>query len=48
MPNLTETFTNIANSIRAKSGKTKTMTPAEMPAEIEALPSGDNTALFNI
>jgi hypothetical protein len=37
---LAETFTSIANAIRAKSGETATMTPAEMPAKIAALPTG--------
>jgi len=48
MATLTETFSAIAAAIRSKSGKAETMTPAEMPAEIEALPTGDNTALFNV
>ena len=37
---LTETFVSIANAIRAKSGETATMTPAQMPAKIAALPTG--------
>lgn len=38
-----ETLVNIANAIRAKTGRTATMTPAQMVAAIEAIPtSGDN------
>lgn len=34
MSTLTDTFQAIANAIRAKTGKSDTMTPAEMPTEI--------------
>lgn len=37
MANLTEVFTNIANAIRNKTGKTSTMTPSEMMTEIDTL-----------
>ena len=39
MSNLTNTFTNIADAIRAKTGSSETMTPAEMPTEIANIPS---------
>lgn len=35
-----ETLVNIANAIRAKTGKSATMTPAQMVTEIAAIPSG--------
>ena len=34
------TLQNIADAIRGKTGKTETMLPAEMPAEIESIESG--------
>lgn len=34
------TLQNIANAIRNKTGKTETMLPAEMPAEIESIETG--------
>lgn len=37
MSALTNTFTAIANAIRGKTGKTETMTPAQMPAEIASI-----------
>lgn len=37
MATLSEVFSNIANAIRTKTGKTATMTPAEMVTEIGAL-----------
>lgn len=37
MPTLTETFRNIAAAIRGRTGKTATMTPAEMVTEISKL-----------
>ena len=36
----TGTLTDIADAIRAKTGKTATMTPLEMPSEIESIESG--------
>ena len=37
-----ENLTNIANSIRAKTGSTDTMTPGEMPTNIGTIESGDS------
>lgn len=37
---LTEFLTNIANAIRGKDGTTATITPADMPARIEAIETG--------
>lgn len=42
MATLTETFTNIANAIRTKTGKEDAMTPAEMVGEIEGIEVGAN------
>jgi hypothetical protein len=39
MSALTDTFTNIANAIRSKSGKSGVLTPAQMIAEISSLPT---------
>lgn len=44
MATLTETFTNIANAIRSKTGKTSTMTPAEMVNEIANIEAGVDTS----
>lgn len=41
MATLSEIFTNIANAIRGKTGKTTTMTPAEMATEINNLVLGN-------
>lgn len=40
MSTLTDTFTDIADAIRAKTGKSDTMTPAEMPTEISSIGGG--------
>lgn len=40
MKNLTSVFTNIANAIRSKSGKSAKINPSEMASEIIGLPSG--------
>lgn len=40
MSTLTDTFQAIANAIRAKTGKSDTMTPAEMPTEIASISGG--------
>lgn len=37
---LTQAFSDIADAIRAKTGKSDTMTPAEMPAEIGSISTG--------
>ena len=37
------TLTNIANAIRAKTGKVDTMTPPEMPSEIGSISGGSDT-----
>ena len=42
MATLRETFSNIADAIRAK-GVTGTMTPLEMPSKIVDIPSGGGT-----
>ena len=41
MSALTDTFTSIANTIRAKTGKSATMTPAQMVVEIANLSGGN-------
>lgn len=38
------TLTAIANAIRAKTGKSSTMTPLEMPDEIESISSNNEEA----
>lgn len=40
MSTLTDTFSDIADAIRAKTGRSATMTPAEMPAEIGSISTG--------
>lgn len=40
MDTLNETFTNIANAIRTKTGDTATMTPAEMVTKINSIQTG--------
>lgn len=40
MATLNETFTNIANAIRNKTGDTATMTPAEMVTKINSIQTG--------
>lgn len=40
MSTLTDTFSDIADAIRAKTGKVDTMTPAEMPTEIASISTG--------
>ena len=40
MPTLREIFSNTADAIRAKTGKSDTMTPAEMPTEIASISGG--------
>lgn len=37
---LTQAFSDIADAIRAKTGKSDTMTPAEMPTEIANISGG--------
>lgn len=37
---LTQAFSDIADAIRAKTGKSDTMTPAEMPTEIGSISGG--------
>lgn len=44
MATLSEVFTNIANAIRGKTGKTAAMTPAEMATEIGNIPTGIDTS----
>lgn len=39
-----ETLEDIADAIRTKSGSSDTMTPLEMPSEIENLPTGGGSA----
>lgn len=40
MSTLTDTFSDIADAIRAKTGSSATMTPAEMPTEIGNISTG--------
>lgn len=40
MSTLTDAFSDIADAIRAKTGKSDTMTPAEMPTEIASISGG--------
>lgn len=40
MSTLTDTFSDIADAIRAKTGSSATMTPAEMPTEIGSISTG--------
>lgn len=40
MSTLTDTFSDIADAIRAKTGRSATMTPAEMPTEIGNISTG--------
>lgn len=40
MSTLTDTFSDIADAIRVKTGRSATMTPAEMPAEIGSISTG--------
>lgn len=40
MSTLTDTFSDIADAIRVKTGKSDTMTPAEMPTEIASISGG--------
>lgn len=42
-----ETLENIADAIRAKTGKTDAITPEEMPAEIQEITGGDPTAMLD-
>lgn len=42
---LTQAFLDIADAIRAKTGKSDTMTPAEMPIEIANISGGGNDSL---
>lgn len=37
---ITSAFSDIADAIRAKTGKADTMTPAEMPTEIAGISGG--------
>lgn len=39
---ITSAFSDIADAIRAKTGKVDTMTPAEMPTEIASISGGGN------
>lgn len=43
MSTLTETFSDIADAIRNKNGSSNTYTPAQMPAAINAIPTGGGT-----
>ena len=45
MSTLTDTFSDIADAIRAKTGSSATMTPAEMPTEIAGISSGGTDSL---
>lgn len=40
MSTLTDTFSDIADAIRAKTGSSATMTPAQMPTEIASISGG--------
>lgn len=40
MSTLTDTFSDIADAIRAKTGSSATMTPAQMPTEIASIGGG--------
>lgn len=40
MSTLTDTFSDIADAIRAKTGSSATMTPAQMPTEIGNISTG--------
>lgn len=40
MSTLTDIFSDIADAIRAKTGSSATMTPAEMPTEIGNISTG--------
>lgn len=42
MSTLTDTFSDIADAIRAKTGSSATMTPAEMPTEIGSISTGSH------
>lgn len=44
MSTLSEVFTNIANAIRSKTGKSNTYTPDEMPQAISEIESGTDTS----
>lgn len=46
MSTLTDTFSDIADAIRAKTGKSDTMTPAEMPTEIASISGGGGIELI--
>ena len=48
MATLTETFTNIANSIRLKTETTDKITPENMPSMIEGITTGGNVAELSI
>lgn len=48
MATLTETFTNIANSIRLKTETTDKITPENMPTMIEGITTGGNTMELSI
>ena len=48
MATLTETFTNIANSIRLKTETTDKITPENMPAMIEGITTGGNVMELSI
>lgn len=45
MSTLTDTFSDIADAIRAKTGKSDTMTPAQMPTEIASISGGGTDSL---
>lgn len=40
MSTLTDTFSDIADAIRAKTGSSATMTPSQMPTEIGNISTG--------
>jgi len=44
MSTLSEVFTNIANAIRSKTGKSNTYTPDEMPQAISEIETGSDTS----
>lgn len=44
MSTLTDTFSDIADAIRAKTGSSATMTPAQMPGAIASISRGSKTS----
>lgn len=45
---ITSAFSDIADAIRAKTGKSDTMTPAEMPTEIAGISGGGSSTTTKV